>query len=166
MTASRRSLPLFFALLLAAGCSTPVADDASATTHVDDNDPPTNEEPLPQSEEDKTPLSPDTSDDELSDYDRPPPYDREYDISEVYAQMCASCHGEDGDGDGHLEAGFAFDSPKDQWSNGPTVSGILDTLEDGIHDTAMRDFPEFKDIDRVELAEYILDLRRALDSSL
>lgn len=91
-----------------------------------------------------------------------PPYDREYDISEVYAEACVDCHGEDGDGDGTVEQGFSFGSESDEWTNGPTVDGILITLDDGIHDTAMQEFPQFLDDDRVELAEYVLELRYEL----
>ena len=45
---------------------------------------------------------------------------------------------------------------------GPTVDDIIITLEDDIHTSPMRAFPEYKDVDRLELAECVLDLRRAL----
>ncbi len=98
---------------------------------------------------------------ELPPDKQPPPYELEYDISEVYAVACVSCHGDKGDGDGAQQEGFGFDTPANEWTNGPTVDGILQTLEDGIHDSAMREFPQFTNQDRVELAEYIIDLRHA-----
>ena len=96
-----------------------------------------------------------------SPYERPP-YDREYDASELFEAVCADCHGEAGDGDAPIEDPFSFGAPAQKWTNGPTVDGILITLEDGIHDTAMREFPEYKNVDREKLAEYILELRYAL----
>lgn len=156
-----RLLPIVCAVLVVAGCSTqPAADSSSSAT--DGDEPPRDHESTPKATE------ADGQEDGAVDpppYDKPPPPDREYDISEVYAQMCASCHGDRGEGDGVDDDGFAFDTPADEWTNSPTVGGILDTLEDGIHDTAMRDFPQFKDVDRVELAEYVIDLRHALDDS-
>ena len=160
MTQVQRWLPFICTALVIAGCSTQTPADTSSPA-PDDEPSQGTESPPEVSEKDE-----DEKDDvDPLPYDKPAPPDREYDISEVYAQMCASCHGKRGDGDGSAEDGFAFDSPADKWANGPTTHGILDTLEDGIHDTAMRDFPEFKDIDRVELAEYIIDLRHALDDS-
>lgn len=90
------------------------------------------------------------------------PYDRSYDAADLYGAMCAACHGEDGDGNAPIPDAFSFATTAALWTNGPTVDGILLTLEDGIHHSAMRSFPEYQDFDRVALAEYILDLRRAL----
>ena len=99
---------------------------------------------------------------ELPPHKQPPPPDRRYDISEVYAEACVACHGERGGGDGTEEEGFSFDTPADEWTNGPTVDGILKTLDDGIHDTPMQQFEQFTNEDRIELAEYVIDLRHAL----
>ncbi len=117
---------------------------------------------------DDTPEDIDRADDPIADddypeeLDTPPPHDRHYDVAQIYDAICASCHGDDGDGQGLTEEGFAFDAPEEEWTNSPSVDGILRTLEDGIHDTAMQQFPEFADADRVQLAEHVLDLRHAL----
>ena len=145
------------AVLLIAGCSTGSAAESEADADsADDN-----------GEEHRSVEAPDEEPalDEAAPPDPPAPYDREYDISEVYAGACASCHGDDGDGRSEVEETFSYATPADEWSNGPTVDGILDTLEDGIHDSAMQEFPQFKDADRVELAEYVIDLRHALMES-
>lgn len=88
------------------------------------------------------------------------PYDRAYDVSELYEAVCADCHGVDGDV--RQAGGFWYGAPAQAWTNGPTVDGVLVTLEEGIHASAMRSFPEYNDADRVELGEYVLDLRRGL----
>ncbi len=130
---------------------------SSSPEAADDPDP----EPTPASQP-ETASQDEPSADYPEELQTPPPHDRDYDIAEVYDAMCASCHGEEGDGEGIAQTGFAFDTPADQWTNRPSVDGILLTLEDGIHDTAMQDFPQFSDVDRVDLAQHILDLRHAL----
>ncbi len=164
MRSQLTSVLLIGLLLFVTGCSTQAAADGAVRAALADDDSSAVEAPSDEtpSDEPSDELASDDGDDE-SGYDRPPPHDLEYDISEVYAQVCADCHGQLGAGDGPAGEGFAFDNPADRWTNGPTADGILKTLEDGIHDTAMRDFPQFKDVDRVALAEYILDLRYALD---
>lgn len=154
-----RYLLIFVALGLIVGCTTPSQGEARGGAG-EDGSTAASKSALPESEDSS--LEDESEVDEAAEYDKPPPYDLEYDISEVYEQMCAGCHGETGDGHGPEGEGRAFGAPADEWNNGPTVDGILATLEEGIHDTAMRDFPEFKDVDRVELAEYVLDLRHAL----
>lgn len=146
------------------------------------NDRSTNSEPAPQesdsqqsdsqrqAESESEPVEDETDDDrshsddpgELPPDQQPPPPDRNYDISEVYATTCVDCHGHRGDGDGTENQGFNFAAPADEWTNGPTVDGILDTLDDGIHDSAMQRFPQFSTQDRIELAEYVIDLRYEL----
>ena len=98
----------------------------------------------------------------IDEYYERRPYDEHYDIGEVYEAVCVDCHGMRGDGVGVLAGGFSFGAPEEEWNNGPTVDGILQTLEDGIHESAMREFPEFPDADRLELADYILELRELL----
>ncbi len=104
-------------------------------------------------------------DDDDARYDEPfdrNPDDIQYDSSEVYSRVCVTCHGKKGDGRGLEIELFSFGSPEEEWSNGPTVDGILLTLEDGVHDSSMRAFPDLSDADRIALAEYILELRAAL----
>ena len=161
-----RRLTLCFAAILVVACSgaqepsaEPIPSSNVAETSEIDSDELDTEDSAEQGER----ISDEPEIDE--DYERPPPYDQQYDVSELYGAVCVDCHGEQGDGAGYLEDGFSFASPAEEWSNGPHVDGILRTLEDGIHETAMRDFPQYKDSDRIELAEYILDLRRALNSA-
>ncbi len=183
-----RQFLLFIAAASILGCATPSEADAPSSTGEDDP-PAVEESDVEESDGEESDgeesdeagsageeSAVEESDGEESDeaaesaaeadhraaYDKPPPYDREYDISEVFNKMCAGCHGEAGDGDGPDGNGLAYDTPADEWNNGPTIDGILLTLEDGVHGTAMRDFPEFKNVDREKLAEYVLDLRQAL----
>ena len=144
------------AIVVITGCSTGSAAESESDA-----------ESVEQSEQDEAgvELPDEPALDEEAPPDHPPPYDRQYDIAEVYDEACASCHGDDGDGQGYDEVTFSYATPADEWTNGPTVDGILDTLEDGIHDSAMQEFPQFKDADRVELAEYVIDLRYALIES-
>ncbi|MFP4600190.1 MAG: c-type cytochrome [Persicimonas sp.] len=154
---------LFVVAALIIGCSTSSGADAPSST-VEDEPPAAEESAAEESavEESDEAAENASEADYPAAYDKPPPYDRDYDISEVFNKMCAGCHGEAGDGDGPDGNGLAYDTPADEWNNGPTIDGILLTLEDGVHGTAMRDFPEFKNVDREKLAEYVLDLRQAL----
>lgn len=118
------------------------------------------EESEPQSHSDRP--STDEAEDYEEPFDRSPDEFGHYDSSEIYSRVCVTCHGKKGDGKGLEIELFSFGSPEEEWSNGPTVDGILLTLEDGVHDSSMRAFPDLSDADRVALAEYILDLREAL----
>ncbi len=160
--------PTFFAIALLMGCASTSAEPPPETQSGEQQKPAVatdtdgageSDEALESDEE----LEPDEKTEPYagSPYERAP-YDREYDASELFEAVCADCHGEAGDGDAPIEAPFSFATPAQEWTNGPTVDGILITLEDGIHDTAMREFPEYKNVDREKLADYILELRYAL----
>ena len=81
---------------------------------------------------------------------------------EVYERVCVTCHGKTGDGKGLGQQLFGFDTPANEWKNGPSVDGILITLEAGIHDTSMKAFPDYGDVERRAVAEYVLLLRAQL----
>lgn len=139
-------------LTIFGGCSTQSTAESSSESAPE------------QSDEETTEIDDQTAETDFPD--PPPPDERTYEITEVYAEACVQCHGEDGDGDGTKQEGFSFASPADEWTNGPNVDGIVDTLDDGIHETAMQRFPEFKNEDRIELAEHVLDLRYALGADV
>jgi mono/diheme cytochrome c family protein len=80
----------------------------------------------------------------------------------IYNRVCVTCHGRTGDGRGLEQELFPFDAPEERWTHGPTVEGILTTLEDGIHETSMQPFPEYGEVERRAVAKYVLELREAL----
>lgn len=151
---SRHAL-LILAMLLPA-CT---ASSAGQSPPTSDDDPEHHEETTTNTETDEEQRQPSTYEGVA---DERAPYDRHYDASELFDAVCAGCHGVDGDGDAPIDDAFSFATPADEWTHSPTVDGILMTLDDGVHDTAMREFPEYKDLDRQLLAEYVLELRHAL----
>ncbi len=77
----------------------------------------------------------------------------------VYQANCASCHGDNGQGDG---AGGAALNPKPRnfhsaagWTNGPKVSQIYRTLEEGIVKNGMASYNYLPAKDRFALAHLI-----------
>lgn len=77
----------------------------------------------------------------------------------VYKANCASCHGDNGQGDG---AGGAALNPKPRnfhsasgWTNGPKVSEIYRTLEEGIVKNGMASYNYLPAKDRFALAHLI-----------
>ncbi len=95
-------------------------------------------------------------------YDRRPDEAADYDATDLYNRICVTCHGDAGDGQGMALQLFSFGAPEEEWRNGPTVEGVLITLDEGLHGTSMRPFPEYTEEDRRRLAAYILELREAL----
>lgn len=87
----------------------------------------------------------------------------------LYAQHCAACHGEKGDGQG-LAARFLFPKPRDfragrfrliSTTNGvPTRGDIEAVLVHGMPGSAMISWAHLDERDRRLLAEHVLDLRR------
>jgi mono/diheme cytochrome c family protein len=77
----------------------------------------------------------------------------------LYASACASCHGETGAGDG--PAGVAINPPpknlrvNEGWKNGPSMSQLYKTLEEGIPGTAMISYNYMPPEDRVALSHYM-----------
>jgi len=78
----------------------------------------------------------------------------------IYVTMCASCHGEDGKGNGPGAA--ALDPPpknfasEEGWKNGQKLSGIYTTLQEGIPGTGMISYEILTPKDKFSLAHYIL----------
>lgn len=77
----------------------------------------------------------------------------------IYSTVCVTCHGADGKGDGPAAASLNphprnFTS-KQNWINGPTLSGIYETLQNGIKGSAMVSFTNYTPEQRFALAHYI-----------
>jgi len=78
---------------------------------------------------------------------------------EIYITICASCHSEDGKGNGPASTGLNppprnFTS-KDGWKNDPKLSGIYTTLEQGIPGSGMIAYNYLLPSERIALAHYI-----------
>lgn len=95
--------------------------------------------------------------------EKPPTVEPNIELGEqVYGRVCVTCHGPEGDGKGLEQELFSFATPAEQWKNGPTVGGILATLDQGVHQTSMQPFPEFGPLERESVALYVLQLREEL----
>lgn len=81
---------------------------------------------------------------------------------ELYQTSCASCHGNEGKGDG--VAGAGLNPPprnflaKDGWTNGMTLADMFKTLEEGIAGTAMVAYEYMPVADRFAIIHYIHSL--------
>jgi len=77
----------------------------------------------------------------------------------IYKSLCASCHGEKGLGDGLASTGLNPPprnfTKKDGWKNGPGLTQIFETLQQGIAGTAMAPFQQLSTAEKFELAHYI-----------
>jgi mono/diheme cytochrome c family protein len=77
----------------------------------------------------------------------------------LYASACVSCHGERGTGDG--PAGAVISPPpknltvNNGWKNGPSMSGLFRTLEEGIPGTAMISYNYMSPEDRVAIIHFM-----------
>ncbi|MDZ4711156.1 MAG: cytochrome c [bacterium] len=79
---------------------------------------------------------------------------------DLYNANCASCHGETGAGNG--PAGATLNPPprnfvdpsKQIWKNGPKVSNMYVTLQDGIPNTGMGSFANIPPEDRFSIIQY------------
>jgi len=77
----------------------------------------------------------------------------------IYGTVCASCHGEGGEGNGPASTGLN-PAPRnftnaDGWKNGIKISGIYKTLEEGIPGTAMISYDYLLPAEKIGLAHYI-----------
>jgi len=77
----------------------------------------------------------------------------------LYAQNCTACHGVQGRGDGSGGAGIRppprdFTSP-DGWKNGSRLTGIYQTLQNGVKGTSMAAFDTLPKRDSMALAHYV-----------
>lgn len=81
---------------------------------------------------------------------------------ELYLTSCASCHGNEGKGDG--VAGAGLNPPprnflaKDGWTNGKTLADMFKTLEEGIAGTSMVAYEYMPVTDRFAIIHYIHSL--------
>jgi mono/diheme cytochrome c family protein len=77
----------------------------------------------------------------------------------IFTTVCISCHGEGGKGDG--PAGSSLNpkpqnfTSKDGWKNGPKLSQIYKTLQDGIPGSAMASYEYLTPEEKFGLAHYI-----------
>lgn len=80
---------------------------------------------------------------------------------ELYTTNCVSCHGETGAGNG--PAGAALNPPprnfvdpsKQTWKNGPKISNMYVTLQEGIPNTGMASFANITPEDRFAIIQYV-----------
>ncbi len=77
----------------------------------------------------------------------------------IFQTTCASCHGTEGKGDGIASATL---NPKprnftslDGWKNGPKLTQMYKTLQEGIPNSAMASFANIPPEDRIALIQYI-----------
>ena len=82
----------------------------------------------------------------------------------VYTQQCASCHGQEGKGDGSA-ARFLDPKPRDftaaEWEHAGegTVEAIAAVVTNGIDDTAMTPFSDVLSEDQIiEVAAYVVNV--------
>lgn len=74
----------------------------------------------------------------------------------VYAQNCASCHGEKGLGDGIAATPETRNLVEGDWKQGGTSIALFKTLQNGIEGTGMVSFKDqIKPVDRWSLVHYI-----------
>lgn len=81
---------------------------------------------------------------------------------QIYSINCASCHGAEGLGNGAKGAELNppprnFTVPAEQWTNGPTLGGIWETLDNGIPGTSMSAYSLLPGDERIALVHYVRD---------
>lgn len=78
---------------------------------------------------------------------------------DLYTTNCLSCHGETGQGNG--PAGAALNPPPrnfvnpQAWKNGPKISNMYVTLQEGIPNTGMASFSNISPEDRFAIIQYV-----------
>ena len=77
----------------------------------------------------------------------------------IFTTVCVSCHGEEGKGNGPAATGMNppprnFTS-KDGWKNGPKLTQIYKTLQDGLPGSAMASYEYLTSEEKFGLAHYI-----------
>jgi mono/diheme cytochrome c family protein len=81
---------------------------------------------------------------------------------ELYFASCASCHGNEGRGDGVAGAGLVPPPrnflEKDNWTNGMTLADMFKTLEEGISGTGMAAYEYMPVADRFAIIHFIHSL--------
>lgn len=79
---------------------------------------------------------------------------------EIYAAQCASCHGEEGKGDGAAAAALQpaprnFHKADVKWTNGSSPLAIFNTLTNGIEGTSMASYSSLSEDERWALSHYV-----------
>jgi len=80
---------------------------------------------------------------------------------ELYNTNCASCHGETGTGNGAAGATLVppprnfVDPSKQIWKNGPKISNMYVTLQEGIPNTGMASFSTIPPEERFAIIQYV-----------
>ncbi len=80
---------------------------------------------------------------------------------DLFNTNCSSCHGETGQGNG--PAGATLNPPprnfvdpsKQVWKNGPKISNMYVTLQEGIPNTGMASFSNLPPEDRFDIIQYV-----------
>ncbi len=79
----------------------------------------------------------------------------------AYAKYCASCHGPKGEGDGPVGKAL-HPKPRNfvtEPLKNPKVTGVYETVSNGVKGTAMIPFKHLPDEDRWALSYYVLSLK-------
>jgi mono/diheme cytochrome c family protein len=78
---------------------------------------------------------------------------------ELYSTICVSCHGEDGEGNGPASSSLnplpRNFTNSEGWKNNSKISGIYQTLEEGIPGSGMISYNYLTPEERISLAHYI-----------
>ena len=82
---------------------------------------------------------------------------------QLFMTNCASCHGDKGDGKGPKSAGLNpaprnFGAPPSEWTNGPALLQIFNTVTNGVPGTSMASFSFIGDHERMAIAHFIQTL--------
>ena len=85
--------------------------------------------------------------------------------ADLYAQNCASCHGDAGAGDGPAGANLNpkprnYKAPAAEWKNGATVAGITKTLNEGIPGSGMVSYAHLGEESIKQISEYVMTLTK------
>ncbi|MFW5967362.1 MAG: cytochrome c [Persicimonas sp.] len=99
---------------------------------------------------------------EVSDRVEPKGEDQLAEGEEIYDQQCASCHGDEGKGDG--PAGAALDPPArnfttesaGEWTKAPNPFDVFDVVTNGIEGTSMASFDTLSEDERWAVTHYVM----------
>ncbi len=77
----------------------------------------------------------------------------------IFQSTCVSCHGTEGKGNGPVASGLKppprnFTS-KEGWVNGPKLTQIYQTLQEGVEGSAMASYQQLSPTEKFEVAHYI-----------
>lgn len=81
---------------------------------------------------------------------------------EIYASTCASCHGDDGKGDGVAAAALKphprnfHIEDRDDWTHAPSALSVFNTITNGVPGTSMAAYSNLPEDDRWALTQLVL----------